>query len=86
MNDMTAALLAQVRKNRPGHIHHAPEVSVDLPLEFIGGHFLERTQEAVASVIDEHIDSTESFHRGGDGFLYVRRDVTSSFTARMLSP
>ena len=70
---MTAALLTQVRKNRPGHINYAPEVGVDLPLEFIGGHFLERTQEAIASVIDEHIDATESFHGGGDGFLYVRR-------------
>ena len=45
---MTAALLTQVRKNRPGHINHAPEVGVDLPLEFIAGHFLERTQEAGA--------------------------------------
>ena len=48
MNDMTAALLTQVRKNRPGHINHAPEVGVGLPLEFIAGHFLERTQEAGA--------------------------------------
>jgi hypothetical protein len=47
LNDMTSSLLTQVGKNRPGHIHHAPKVGVDLPLEFIGGHFLERTQLTV---------------------------------------
>jgi hypothetical protein len=40
--DSVGALFVQERKNLPRPMHDAPEIGVDLALEFIRGHFFKR--------------------------------------------
>src|SRR4029077_17156118 len=71
LNDVTAALLTHVRKNRPGQINHTPAIGFVPSHELLIGHSLERTQEAIARIIDQHINASESLHGDGHGVLDV---------------
>src|SRR5882724_1654335 len=42
LQDMPRTLLPEHRKNGSRDIYYAPEISVDLAFEFIGGHFFKR--------------------------------------------
>lgn len=78
-------MLAHERKDRASEVDDAPEVGVNLALEFVGGHLLEGSDEAVAGVIDEDIDVAEVSGGGGDGgfglgrVLYVECEGEDAF-------
>ena len=53
--------------------HDAPEIRVDLPSEFIGGHLLECADEAVVGVVHEDIYATEGLGGRSDGLFGLAR-------------
>ena len=69
-DDRAGSLLAEVRQERLGRPDHPEKVGVDLARELIVGDALERAREAVAGVVEEHVDATE-----GDRLLRCRGDL-----------
>jgi hypothetical protein len=51
-------------KDGADHTHNAPEIRVDLPLEFVDEHLFERADQAVAGVVRHDIDAA----KGLDGY------------------
>jgi hypothetical protein len=57
---MTSTLLSQNGKDGARHVDNAPEIGVNLALEFVGRHFLECTDESIAGVVHHDVNASES--------------------------
>jgi hypothetical protein len=49
------------------HVKHAKHIGLELALDHLLRRALERAKQAVAGVVDEHIDLPEALHRLGHG-------------------
>ena len=81
--DSVGALFVQERKNLPRPMHDAPEIGVDLALEFIRGHFFKRADETISGVVHHHINGTEDFH--GPCSHIVRRGNVQLHRANLIT-
>ena len=71
VDDQTGALGTHDGKHRPGDVHRAEQVGLDLRPEVLGADLLEEPGVEVASVIDEHVDASEPIDGSLDGRLGV---------------
>jgi hypothetical protein len=71
VDDLPRALAAHDREHGAHHVHDAPEVRRELPLDLLGGKLLEVAEQAVAGVVDQHVDAAEPRDGGISGPLHL---------------
>jgi len=72
IDDPAGSLLPHDRKHGAHHVHHAVEIGRDQLLDFGGAQLLEISEQAVAGIVDEHVDASERLDRGLDCCLRLR--------------
>jgi hypothetical protein len=77
LENMAKTLPAQMREGCAGDVDGAPEIRVDLAAELRRRHLLEGADEAIASIIRQHIEPSEARKGGLDrrGRLCLIRDI-----------
>jgi hypothetical protein len=63
------ALAAHDREHGAHHVHDAPKVRRELPLDLLRGELLEVAEQAVAGVVHQDVDAAEPRDSGIDGPL-----------------
>ena len=71
VDDPARPLLPHDRKDRAHDEHHAVEIGRDKLLDFGGAQLLEIAEQAVARVVDQHVDAAERLHRCVDRRLHL---------------
>ena len=66
---MTRTLPAHVRQHRAGDVEQAEHVGGIELLGLLCARFLDRAQQAVAGIVDQHIDPAERLDGGADGLM-----------------
>lgn len=63
---MPASTAPHLRENRTEDVPHTEDLHVEHPAGFLVGHLLHCTEEAVARVVDDHVDAAETVGRRRD--------------------
>jgi hypothetical protein len=74
LDDVAGALLAHDRQRRLGHPDRAEDVGLDLVAGLLRGDLLDRAEEPVAGVVDDHVEAAELLPgrlHGGDVGVHV---------------
>jgi hypothetical protein len=66
LHDRAAALSAQLRNDRSGHVVDAPEVGLELGAEVVLAARLDRRDVRVPGVVDDDVETAEAGHAGAD--------------------
>ena len=72
IDDVAAALLAEVRQKRTSDAHQAEDIGLEHGHELVFGDLFDRARETIARVVDEHIDRTEAGDGLGDDRVNLR--------------